>query len=203
VTKRTLRALFSRLAAAYAFLALVFVPVGRELFPLSWRTVAVISVSLAIMALRESWLSVRRLQANRHASDLWFESSRGGLIPAEHAWRAAELVSSRERHILARGLRNAIRATKTKSPVTAALVSRRLVAPHEHEVEALAARLDDVSQPVAPAGMLAVHHLLVEPGSPLYFGHEDLGEALARIWSKLPAASDEAAAGDERSRRAA
>jgi len=198
--KRTLRALLALPAPVYAALAIAAVPVGRLLLPLSWRTVAVAAVSLAIMALRESFISAHRLRARRRASDLWLESSRGGLVPAEHEWRAAELVSPRERHILARGLRNAIRATKNRSPVTAALVSRRLVAPHEREVEALAARLDDVSEPVSPAGILAVEKLLVEPESPLYFGDEDLGVALSRIWSKLP---DAAAAGDDRSRRAA
>jgi hypothetical protein len=109
-------------------------------------------------------------------------------------------LSRRERHILARGLRNAVRATKTRSPVTAALVSRRLVAPREREVEELADRLDDMSKPVSPAGIVAVRKLLIEPGSPLYLGDEDLGDALSRIWSKLPDAS---VADDDRSRRAA
>jgi hypothetical protein len=197
--KRTLRALVARPVVVYAVLALAAVPVGRGL-SLPWRLVAVIAVSLAIMAIRESLLSVRRLQARRRASDLWLESSRGGLIPAEHAWRAAELVSPRERHILARGLRNAVRATKNRSPITAALVSRRLLAPHEREVETLADRLDDMSKPVSPAGIIAVEKLLVEPDSPLYFGPENLGDTLSRIWSKLP---DAASSDDGHSRRAA
>ena len=201
MTRRTIDALLSRYAAGYAGLALASVPIGRVVFGVSWRMVVVIAVSLAIMALRESWLSARRLQERRRASDLWLESSRSGLIPAEHAWRAAELVSARERRVLARGLRNAVHGAKARSPITAALVAPRLVLPYEHAIEAIASRLDDLSKPVTPTGILAIHHLLTEPGSPLYFGHDGLGDALSRIWAKLPA--DEDAAAVDRSRRAA
>lgn len=201
MTRRTIDALISRYTAGYLGLALASVPFGRLALALSWRMVAVIAVSLSIMALRESWLSTRRLLERRRASDLWLESSRGGLVPREHAWRAAELVSPRERRVLARGLRNAVHGAKARSPITAALVAPRRVLPHERAIEGIASRLDDISKPVTPQVVLAIRHLLTEPGSPLFFGHDGLGDTLSRIRAELRAAEDPR--DDDRSRRAA
>jgi hypothetical protein len=201
--RRTIRALLPAAAVAYALLAIASVPVGRDVVHVSWRTVAVAAVSLAIMALRESWLSWSRLARRRRAADLWLAGARGGLIPAEHAWRAAELTSPHERRTLARGLRTTARAARARRPAGSVAITRPTVLPHVRALESLAAFLDDDSTAVAPAGVLAARRLLADPGSPLYFGEGDLGEALSAIRSKLGASPDRDAAASRRRRSAA
>jgi hypothetical protein len=184
--------LLSRNALGYGALAAASVVVGRAVLGLHWRAVAVAAISLAAMALRESWHSARRLAERRRRSDFWLESSPTGAVAAEHAWRANELVAPRERRSLARGLRGVVRAARSRYPDRHALIVRYRVLPHVFWLEAMAARLENLAEPVPAAGMLAVRRLLCDGSSPLYVYEDDLGAALRTILARLDAHADPA-----------
>jgi hypothetical protein len=106
-----------------------------------------------------------------------------------YSWRAAELVSKRERRLLARSLQTTIsQAHETRPYLTSASVANhaaaRLCTP---ELQALARRLADLERPVSPAGVLLVHQLLERPDSPLYDPKctPELPHAVATILTRL------------------
>lgn len=105
-------------------------------------------------------------------------------------WRAAEPTSTRERRRLARFLRRIVRELGSP-PMRRSTVplNRKALRPHADALIALAARLDDLERPVAPAGILELQRLLTSPGSPLHlFGAEtDLPAALAAVHHELEA----------------
>jgi len=125
--------------------------------------VAPISLALlgAVLAARR-WDERRRLCA---AADAWLARGHDG---ASYGWRVAELTSRRERRLLANSVRDIVPELSESRLPGASPLNRVALRPHRSELIELADRLDDLDRPVSATGILAVRHLLTEPGSALY-----------------------------------
>ena len=125
--------------------------------------VAPISLALlgAVLAARR-WDERRRLCA---AADAWLARGHDG---ASYGWRVAELTSRRERRLLANSVRDIVPELSESRLLGASPLNRVALRPHRSELIELADRLDDLDRPVSATGILAVRHLLTEPGSALY-----------------------------------
>lgn len=154
---------------------------------LNWPGRAVVPVALALLGLIKTgqrWNERRRRCA---IADAWL---RGGGRSEQFAWRAEELISSRERRLLARSLRSVVRELGSPPGFRSTVpLNRKALRPHKAELAALAERLDDLELRVSPAGILEVERLLTSPGSPLHLHapEADLSETLAAIRRKLEA----------------
>ena len=82
-------------------------------------------------------------------------------------WRAAELMSPRERRITARSLRGLVEELDGKALPGAVPLLHSRVRPHVPALSAIASRIGDIAQPVTPKGMLLVRDLLSHGVSPL------------------------------------
>jgi hypothetical protein len=142
-------------------------------------TAAGAMVAVAVSAvLRSRGLESRR----RELLDEFIVRGWRNVAPADIAEREAELVSPHYRRMLARALLNQLDyATKgvvltlQMRFVTAEL--RRL----ERQVDAIAARLRDLSRPIDPRGVVVVSRLLSDGSSPLHGGpHDAIEPALVR-----------------------
>ena len=69
------------------------------------RWVGIAAVSAGLFGLVQLVRAIRALVARRRQADDWLRSATGRVIPPAYAWRAAQLVSQRERCVLARSLR--------------------------------------------------------------------------------------------------
>ena len=140
----------------------------------------VLPVALVLLGLGKTGLKWNEQRRRRAVADAWL---RGGGRPAQFAWRAEELTSSRERRLLARSLRRVVRELGVPGFRSAVPLDRMALRPHAAELAALAGRLDALDRPVSPAGILEVQRLLTSPGSPLYLyaRKADLSEVLHSI----------------------
>jgi len=145
----------------------------------------VLPVALVLLGLIKSGQRWNARRRRCYVADAWLRS--GGR--ASHLqWRADELTSPGERHLLARSLRGVVRELGSPRAFRSTVpLNRPALRPHADEIAALAARLDDLGCPVAPAGILEVQRLLTSPGSPLYMHapEADLSDTLTAIKREL------------------
>jgi hypothetical protein len=148
-------------------------------FPSS-RLLAVVAVTGAFFGLYQLVGALRSLARQRREADDWLRTATGGLVPPRYAWRAAQLCAPRLRRMLARTLRLLERSTREHPLGWRAPAYLNAVREHRALVLALARALEDVEQPVTPAGMLRVTELVQDGGGPLW---GSAGEALAEAIS--------------------
>ena len=133
------------------------------------------------------WFAFLWRARDRAAADRWLQERRHASGPNDAVRRRiAELTSRRERTLLAKSLRGAVR--DAEHPAFAATpLSRHAVVESADELTELADRLSDLDRPVAPRGVVLVVRLLTEGESPLYAREREaeLPAELARIRSAL------------------
>ena len=126
----------------------------------------------------------RRRVRERRGADDWLRSASGTFVPEKYVWRADELCSSRNRTTLARALRRLDASAWSYRP-RPGLLDLPAVRTCRPPLLTLAGRLEELSEPVTPAGVLQVRNLITDGGSPLYGADADgidtLGEAIERI----------------------
>jgi hypothetical protein len=147
----------------------------------------VLPVALVLLGLIKTWQRWSARHRRRTVADAWLRSGGRG---SQFQWRADELTSPGERHLLARSLRSVVRELGSPRAFRGTVpLNRQALRPHKDELAALAERLDDLGCPVAPAGILEVQRLLTSPGSPLYLHapEADLSETLTAIDRELEA----------------
>jgi hypothetical protein len=126
--------------------------------------------------------SYRSRIEQRRLADHWLESATGTFVAPQHAWRAAELMAPCNRQVLARTLRNLVRAA---SDITwrARPVPLVAVRAHRADLGRLILRLESMDEPVTPAGILRVERLITDGAGPLYGprggGDDTLGSYIA------------------------
>ena len=123
-----------------------------------------------LLAPVRSWEARRALRGARRRADAELASTR--LPPPRLAWRAAELVADENRVDLARSLTDVVHAADERLLPAASPIARASVRECRPQLLALAARLFDVSKPVAPRGVLLVEQLLIDGAGPLYGGRD-------------------------------
>ena len=102
-------------------------------------------------------------------------------------WRAAELASARERRLLARSLNGIVRELDANRLPGSSPLNRIALRPHADRIAAIADRLAQLERPVAVLGILLIHDLLSDGGSPLYDRRrvEEISGTLASILDAL------------------
>jgi hypothetical protein len=105
------------------------------------------------------------------------------------AWRAAQLTSDRNRRVLARSLHATVVDLDAGLLPGASPLNRMAARPQAQLIQALADRLDDLSRPVSPRGVLLVEALLTDGTGPLYARSraDELRAALERCLTELDA----------------
>jgi len=115
-------------------------------------------------------IAVQRWSAGadlREEADAWIGRGYEGSA-SRYAWRVEELTNVRERKLLARSVRDVVPLVQKARPQTIVPLNAAALRPHIALLTELADRLADLRQPVAAAGILAVHRLLTDPDSCLY-----------------------------------
>jgi hypothetical protein len=112
------------------------------------------------------WKTRRALAAERRRADA--ELLRTALPSPRLAWRTEELVSDDRRIELGRALTDVVHSANERLLPGASPLNRGTVRERRAELLALAARLCDLSRPVAPRGVLLVDRLLSDGSSPLF-----------------------------------
>jgi hypothetical protein len=108
----------------------------------------------------------RALRAARRAAD---EELLHSPVPTLRlAWRAAELVTPKRRHELAKSLRSLVRNADPRYLPSAQIFNRRAVRASSDELLAAADRLVELERPVTARGVLLLERLLVDTDGPLY-----------------------------------
>jgi hypothetical protein len=161
------------------------------LSPSRWLVAAV--VSALVFGVYRLVLAVRRVAQRRRAADDWLRTSTGAVVPSAYRWRAAQLCAPRERRTLARTLRQIERAAYERPVGRLAPLYLPAVREHRDRVRALADRLENLEEPVTPAGMLRVADLVQNGGGPLWATRTGptLGDAIATTLAILtPGAHD-------------
>jgi hypothetical protein len=129
-------------------------------------------------------------ERRRHSSeaDSWLRTSTGNAVPPRYAGRAEKLCSVGERRGLAKALRNHIAAAQSARLHVSFIVDNRVgIRENSRLMESVAATLDDLDQPITPAGVLLIRQLLTDATSPLYWRRRtpDLTTALTSVGSVL------------------
>ena len=109
---------------------------------------------------------LRRVR-RRRAADNWLRTATGTFVPEKYAWRAEELCSARNRIALARVLRR-LNASAWSGRPRLAVLHLPAVRTCNASLLALVLRLEALSRPVTPVGVLWVHELISDGSSPLY-----------------------------------
>jgi hypothetical protein len=82
--------------------------------------------------------------------------------------RYTEVVSARKRKSLARSLEGVVRSLDPKRLPGASPLNRRGLWLYVPEIRTLAKRVGDLDRPASRHGLMLVHNLLTDGGSPLY-----------------------------------
>ena len=123
-------------------------------------------MALKLLAPVRSWEARRTLRAARRRADAELLTTR---LPSPRlAWRTEELVSEDNRIELGVSLTDVVHAADARLMPSASPLDRGAVRGVRAELLQLAARLCDLSRPVAPRGVLLVDRLLVDGSGPLY-----------------------------------
>jgi hypothetical protein len=131
------------------------------------------------------WKARRALAAERRRADA--ELLATPLPSPRLAWRTEELIGEDRRIELGRSLTDVVHAADERLLPGASPLNRGTVRERRAELLALAARLCDLSRPVAPRGVLLVDRLLSDGSSPLFSRvadhplHVEAGQALAAL----------------------
>jgi hypothetical protein len=123
-------------------------------------------MSLELVGLIRGWKARRALAAARRRADAELLAS--PLPSARLAWRTEELVAEDRRIELGRSLTDVVHAADERRLPGASPLNRGIVRERRAELLELAARLCDLSRPVAPRGVLLVDRLLSDGSSPLF-----------------------------------
>jgi hypothetical protein len=186
---RAVALIFVGIAAVAAVMGLA---TGRP-WPETVAVVAVFLVAAAVMA-GAVWLELSR---RRREADRWL--AWGVEVRPESdllTWRANELVSPRNRRLLARNLRSVAHEAEGRTMLGPVPLNRRAIWPELKPIYALADRLADLTRAVTPRGALLVERLLTEPGSALYSPNG--GDVLRDVLAEARAALEPAVAGEAR-----
>jgi hypothetical protein len=140
------------------------------------RWVGIASASAVLFGLVHLVCALRALIARRRQADEWLRSATGRFVPPAYAWRAAQLVSERERCVLARSLRR-ILATARERPRGSYMPLLIAVRHRRASLEALARTLEEASEPVTPAGMLRATALVTDGAGPLWGSSDEALDA--------------------------
>ena len=112
------------------------------------------------------WEARRSLRAARRRADVELLATR---LPSPRlAWRTEELIHEDNRVDLGRSLTAVVHSADGRLLPSASPLDRNAVRAVSAQLLELAARLHDLSRPVAPRGVLLVDRLLVDGSSPLY-----------------------------------
>lgn len=169
---------------ALCFIAACWV-LGR---PLAIWSVGVALSAAALISIDWSTAVWRERQRQRREADTWLSTSTGSGVPSRYAARAEKLCSAGERRALAKGLRNHIAAAQSTRLYGSFIVNNRVgIRENVDLLRGLAAKLDDLDQPITPAGVLLIRHLLADATSPLHSRRRnpDLKTALSSASSVL------------------
>jgi len=159
--------------AAGLLVAVVGAAVAWPVLGLS-RPLAVGVVSAALFGVFELSRRLVALDRERRRADAWLRSATGHFIPEVYAWRAAELVSPRERRMLARTLRMVAQLAVERPRARIQFRPHLSAARHlQVSLEALAKRLEREGEPVTPAGMLRIVDLVTDGTGPLWGSSDD------------------------------
>ena len=123
-------------------------------------------MSSRLLAPVRGWEARRALRAARGRADGELLATR--LPPARLAWRTAELISEDSRVDLGRSVTDVVHSADERLLPSASPLDRAAVRETRAQLLELAARLCDLSRPVAPRGVLLVDRLLLDAAGPLY-----------------------------------
>jgi hypothetical protein len=170
---------------SFATAALIGV-LGWTVFPPE-RWLPVIVLSAAIFGVYALVRALRLLDSRRRAADNWLRSATGTFVPPSYAWRAEQLVSARQRLMLARTLRLIERSAYERAVGRLRPLHLPAIRAHHDSLELLACTLEALDEPVTPAGMLRVVDLVTDGAGPLWGTTKDalLGDAIASTLSIL------------------
>jgi hypothetical protein len=123
-------------------------------------------MSSRLLAPVRGWEARRTLRAARRRADAELLSTR---LPSPRlAWRTEELVGDDSRVELGRSLTHVVHSADERLLPSASPLNRASIRARRGHLLELAARLYDLSRPVAPRGVLLVDRLLYDGSGPLY-----------------------------------
>jgi hypothetical protein len=123
-------------------------------------------MSSRLLAPVRGWEARRALRAARRRADAELLATR---LPSPRlAWRTAELIAEENRIDLGRSVTDVVHAADERLLPSASPIDRAAVRAARPQLLELAARICDLSRPVAPRGVLLVDSLLVDGSGPLY-----------------------------------
>lgn len=154
---------------------------------LSMRWISVLSVSLALAGIVLTGRDALVLARRRRTADRWLRLARRCSPTSSYAWRATELCSAKERRRLAKSLRSILTMAAAPQGYPRSVVLNRGVLQHAEAVEKLAQRLECLELPVSPAGILLLHDLLTDGGSPLHDPQrtDELSDAIDQVMAAV------------------
>jgi hypothetical protein len=121
---------------------------------------------MSFSGLIRGWKARRALAAARRRADA--ELLATTLPSARLAWRTEELIAEERRIELGRSLTDVVHSADERLLPGASPLNRGSIRERRAELLELAARLHDLSRPVAPRGVLLVDRLLSDGSSPLF-----------------------------------
>ena len=153
--------------------------------PSRWLHVA--ALSFAIFGCYQLVRAARALVAQRRLADNWLRCAAGSTVPSAYAWRAEQLCSPRHRRTLARALRSIVESAHERPVGRRRPMYLPAARKHRESVLLLARVLEQVDEPVTPAGVLRVVDLVCDGRSPLWAtsGDDVLAEAVSTTLAVL------------------
>jgi hypothetical protein len=119
-----------------------------------------------LLAPVRGWEARRALRSARRRAD---EELLAARLPSPRlAWRTEELTADENRIDLGRSLTDVVHAADERLLPSASPLDRAAIRATRTQLLELAARLFDLSRPLAPRGVLLVERLLVDGAGPLY-----------------------------------
>ena len=177
------------LRAAARLLALLLLPAVLWMSgALPERAALGFAVSVFALAFLQGSLGVYDRRRCRRFGDALLRAHPGRApVSGPAAWRSHELTSARNRRELARGMRQLRRQTETCLSLGSRRVDRALLEAILPLVRQLESRLDRISEPVTPVGMLDIEALATNELGPLSCPERagDLHTALAQALAAL------------------
>lgn len=152
----------------------------------------VLGVPVAVLAsCRGVWLTARRkrtLARRRESADAVLATLPGDAVPEGLRWRADELGSSSHRRFVARQLHRFARMGAQSVLITSVPVHLDTLRPNTHELDEIAAVVEQTDRPLPPCSLVLLEELLSNADeSPLYqpASSGELGEALHHLHDAL------------------
>ncbi len=132
-------------------------------------------------------IEYRRLSSLRRLADRQLLGSAEPRSPELVVWRTGELISERNRRVLAKALRGVVSELDARRLPGASPLNRSGARPHASVIQALADRVGDLERPVSARGLLLVEDLLTDGWGPLYARNRvgEIGASLRRCLTTL------------------